>query len=121
MVFLISDYLNDEDLSRPLKVLAIRHDVVLVRISDRWERELPKVGLVEIEDPETGDTLVVDTNDPVVRRQYKELRGAQDKVLTRARNQSGVDLIELSTGEPFIRPLLSFLRRKRTRRSRRTG
>ena len=121
VVFIISDFLTDEDLTRPLKVLSIKHDVVLVRISDRWERELPKVGLVEIEDPETGEVLLIDTNNPHVRKGYAELREKLDRGLTRARNQAGIDLIELSTGQNFLHPLLSFLRRKRTKRRIRTG
>jgi uncharacterized protein (DUF58 family) len=120
-VFIISDFLTDEDLTRPLKVLSIKHDVVLVRISDRWERELPKVGLVEIEDPESGEVLLIDTNNPHVRKGYRELREKLDRGLTRARNQAGIDLIELSTGQNFLHPLLSFLRRKRTKRRIRTG
>jgi uncharacterized protein (DUF58 family) len=121
IIFLISDFLTDEDLSRPLKILAIRHDVVLVRISDRWERELPKIGLVEIEDPETGELLLVDTSDPVVRSEYRKLREKEDAILTRARHQSGLDMIDLSTGEAFIHPLMAFLRRKRGERRRRVG
>jgi len=121
VVFIISDFLTEEDLSRPLKVLAIKHDLVLVRISDRWERELPNVGLIEIEDPETGDVLVVDTSDPQVRKQYTELRSDMDKLLTRARNYAGVDIMELTTGESFLQPLLQFLKHKRTRKRIRTG
>ncbi len=120
VVFVISDFMSDEDLSRPLKVLAIRHDVILVRISDRWERELPKVGLVEIEDPETGETLLVDTSDPFVRKEYRELRAEHDAALNRARNQAGLDLIDLSTGESFLPPLMAFLRKRRTKRRKRT-
>ncbi|HDS29797.1 MAG TPA: DUF58 domain-containing protein [Firmicutes bacterium] len=120
VVFIISDFMTDENLSRPLKVLSIRHDVVLVRLSDRWERDLPNVGMVEIEDPETGDVLLVDTSDPFVRKSYRELRERHHASFNRARNQAGLDLIDISTGEPFIPPLMSFLRRRRTRRRHRT-
>ena len=121
IVFLISDFLTSEDLSRALRVLTFKHDVVLVRISDRWERELPNVGLVEIEDPETGDILLVDTSDTKVRAEYKKLRQKEDSALDRARHQSGLDLIELSTGEQFLHPLMAFLRKKRGTRRRRAG
>jgi uncharacterized protein (DUF58 family) len=121
VIIIISDFLTDEGLSRPLKILALKHDVVLVRMTDRWERELPNVGLVEIEDPETGETLLLDTSNPHVRKEYQELRGELDASLTRARNIAGVDIIELSTGRPFIRPLLMFLKTKRTKRRIRTG
>lgn len=121
IVFILSDFLSDEDLSRPLKILSLKHDVVLVRLIDRWELELPNVGLVEVEDPETGDVMLLDTSDPFVRQEYKKLRAGLDNELKRARNQAGVDMIELLTGEPFLRPLLLFLRRKRARRRTRTG
>jgi uncharacterized protein (DUF58 family) len=120
VVFIISDFMSDEDLSRPLKILAIRHDVVLVRLSDRWERDLPKVGLVEVEDPETGDSLLVDTSDPLVGKAYREAREDGNEAFNRSRNQAGLDLIDLSTGEPFLHPLLAFLRRRRMKRRRRT-
>ncbi len=121
VVFLITDFLTDEDLARPLKIISFRHDVVLVRLSDRWERDLPNVGLVEIEDPETGEFLLVDTSDPFVRRAYHELRDGQETALNRSRHQAGLDLIDLSTGEPFLPPLLAFLRHRRTHRRRRSG
>ena len=121
IVFIISDFLTDENLSRPFKVISFKHDLVLVRLTDRWELELPDVGLVEVEDPETGDVLLVNTSDPQVRKAYLELRAERDAKLLRARNQAGVDMIELSTGEPFLHPLLQFLKRKRTKRRIRTG
>ena len=121
VIFLISDFLTDENILTPLKVVSLRHDIVLIRISDRWERELPKVGLVEIEDPETGTLLLVDTSDPIVRAEYQKLRAQYDSQLTRAKHQSGIGLIELTTGEGFIRPLLAFLRAKRGARRRRRG
>ncbi len=121
IVFIISDFLTDEDLSRPLKVLSIKHDLVLVRLTDRWERELPDVGLIEVEDPETGQLLLVNTSDPLVRKAFRGLTEERDTRLLRARNYAGVDLIELSTGEQFLHPLLQFLKRKRTKKRVRTG
>jgi uncharacterized protein (DUF58 family) len=121
IVFIISDFLSSEDLSRPLKILSLKHEVVLVRLVDRWEVELPNVGLVEVEDPETGEVMLLDTSDPFVRQEYKKLRAGQEHELTHARNQAGIDMIEIRTGESFLRPLLLFLRRKRTRPRTRTG
>lgn len=121
VVFLISDFMTKEDLSRPLKILSIKHDVVLVRISDRWERALPRVGLIEIEDPETGEVLLVDSADPAVRREYRKLKEEQDARLAKILGQYGLALIELSTGESFLQPLMAFLRRKRTHTHRRSA
>jgi len=116
VVIIISDFLTDEDITRPLKVLSFKHEVVLVRISDRWERELPPVGLVEVEDPETGELLLLDTGNQRIRNEFLKLVEDRNSRLTRSRHMAGVDIIELSTGEDFIHPLLSFLRLKRSRR-----
>jgi uncharacterized protein (DUF58 family) len=121
VVFLISDFLTSEDLSRPLKVLSFKHDVVLVRITDRWERELPNVGMIEVEDPESGEVLLVDTSDPAVRSGFRRRKAEQDASLARAQNLSGLEMIDLTTGEPFLPKLLKFLRKKRGTRRRRTG
>jgi uncharacterized protein (DUF58 family) len=121
VVFLISDFLTAEDLTTPLKVLSFKHDVVLVRITDRWERELPNVGMIEIEDPESGEVLLVDTSDPAVRSGYRRRKAEQDAALNRARHMSGLEMVDLTTGEPFLPKLLKFLRKKRGVRRRRAG
>src|SRR5437868_4199927 len=69
IIFLVSDFLGD-NIERPLKLLAQRHDVVAVTLEDPSERVLPDIGLVRLVDPETGDALDVDTSDPKVRAQF---------------------------------------------------
>src|SRR5437868_15136403 len=69
IIFLVSDFLGD-NIERPLKLLAQRHDVVAVTVDDPSERLLPDIGLVRLVDPETGATLDVDTSDPAVRSQF---------------------------------------------------
>src|SRR3954463_1316633 len=69
IIFLVSDFLGG-DIERPLKLLAQRHDVVAVTVEDPSETALPDIGLVRLMDPETGETLDVDTSDPKVRAQF---------------------------------------------------
>ena len=69
IIFLVSDFLGT-NIERPLKLLAQRHDVVAVTLEDPSERVLPDIGLVRLVDPETGETINVDTSNPAVRAQF---------------------------------------------------
>jgi uncharacterized protein (DUF58 family) len=70
-VFLVSDFLEDsERWSTLLRATASHHDVVCVPVSDPAESNLPDVGLVELEDPETGELVLVDSSSPSVRRAF---------------------------------------------------
>src|SRR6185369_15750381 len=76
IIFLVSDFLG-ENIERPLKLLAQRHDVVAVTLEDPSERILPDIGLVRLVDPETGETLNIDTSDPTVRARFKQSVNAE--------------------------------------------
>ncbi|HEV8353765.1 MAG TPA: DUF58 domain-containing protein [bacterium] len=112
LVFVISDFLG-EGWDRPLRELARRHDVIAVRIDDPAERELPDVGGMPVRDPETGEQLWVDTSDPRVRAAYRrvvaEQRAQTDQLFRSAR----VDVLDLSTAEPMVDPLLRFVTYRR--------
>src|SRR5437763_16684589 len=71
IVFIVSDFL-EEDISHPLKLLAQRHDVVAVTVEDPSERDLPNIGIARLIDPETGETLEIDTSSPSVRAAYSD-------------------------------------------------
>ena len=80
VVFLVSDFL-DQDFEKTLGVLARRHDLIAVTVADPRECALPDVGLMEIQDAETGAQVLVDTGDKEVRRRYEELaREKNDKL-----------------------------------------
>lgn len=113
LVFVVSDFLGPEGWDRPLRELARRHDLIAVRIDDPAERELPDVGGMPVRDPETGEQLWVDTSDPQVRSAYRRLvaehRTRTDQVFRNAR----VDVLDLSTAEPLVDPLLRFVTYRR--------
>lgn len=115
VVFLVSDF-QDEGYARDLAVFARRHDVIACRISDPAEAELPNVGLVELFDPETHETVLVDTASAAVRAQYaaeaRERREAERKTFLR----SGADVLDLSTAEPYIDAVRALFRRRALRR-----
>ncbi len=114
VVFLVSDFLAD-GFQKPLAVAGRRHDLVAVRVSDRREEELPPIGLVEFEDPETGEHVVVNTSDRRFREQYREVTRIDRESLERTLRRSGVDLVDVRTGEPYMKPLMRFFRQRARR------
>jgi uncharacterized protein (DUF58 family) len=116
LLFLVSDFLAPEGWEGPLRHLARRHDVIAVRVTDPAERELPDVGVVTFEDPETGEQVRVDTSDPAVRRAYRELVAAREERLQRVFRGAGVDVLTLSTHASIVEPLVRFVALRRRRR-----
>jgi uncharacterized protein (DUF58 family) len=114
IIFLVSDFLG-ENIERPLKLLAQRHDVVAVSVEDASERVLPDIGLVRLVDPETGDALDVDTSDPRVRTQFDlRVRDAADRRRHLLRRLA-IDEIAVDTERGIMEPLLRFFRARETR------
>lgn len=114
VVFVVSDLL-DASFEAPLRTLAQKHDVIALIVNDPRELELPPVGIVALEDAETGEAVEVDTSDPAVRAAYAE--AAQERRFERRRGlgRMGIDSIELFTDRPYV-PALMALFRTRSRR-----
>ena len=109
IVFILSDFLT-EDYMKPLRVASKRHDVVAVTITDPRELSLPGVGLIELQDAETGEEVLVDTGDAAWRRQYAEYNEALREARDQQFRVTGVDAIHIRTDEPYIDPLLQFFK-----------
>lgn len=116
VTFLVSDF-QDDGFEKPLAVAGRRHDLVAVRLRDARESELPSLGIVAMEDPETGARLMVDTSRPSFRKRFAETVAARREALDRRLRRSRVDVIDIETGEPYDRPLMRFFR-ERARRQR---
>lgn len=116
VVFLISDFQCDTPFVKPLHVLARRHDLIAVPVSDPREAELPDAGLMELEDAETGERLVIDTSSPAVRRRYVRLgRERWERLLDLFRSR-GIDHVEIVTGRDHVKDLVKFFRGREKRR-----
>jgi uncharacterized protein (DUF58 family) len=118
IVFIVSDFAA-ADVERPLRRLALRHDVVAVTVGDPGEDALPDVGLARFVDPETGDEVEVDTSDPAVRRAFAAQVAAEDEARARALRRAGVDEIAVRTDHGYVQPLLAFFKSRETRAARR--
>lgn len=113
-VFVFSDF-QDEGYAAGLKRMSKKHDLVAVCIQDPAELELPKVGLVDFMDAESGATFTIDTNSPVFRASYKEHMKQLTKTREKELRQAGVDRVEVVSGENFVDPLIAYFRQKNRR------
>jgi uncharacterized protein (DUF58 family) len=111
LLFVVSDFLAP-DFSRPLTVTAKRHDTVALRVVDPAEENLPDVGVVLLEDPETGEQIEVDTSRRSISRSYA--KHAEDRLrdLGRLFGARGIDLLELHTDRDYLPVLRGFFERR---------
>jgi len=123
VTFLISDFQTSGDqvralasLQRAIRLTQTRHDLVAMHIQDRREQELPNVGLLAIEDAETGEMLELSTANPKVRARFAELSRRNVEALRRVLNAEAVDSLELKTGESYVPPLMRFFKTRERRR-----
>jgi uncharacterized protein (DUF58 family) len=111
VVFLISDFLA-ADFTRPLTVSAKRHDMVALPIIDPVEETLPDVGVILLEDPETGEQIEVDTSRRAIAREYAEAARLRAKALDSLFGSRGVDTVALRTDQDYLPTLRSFFDRR---------
>jgi uncharacterized protein (DUF58 family) len=109
IIFIISDFF-DEDYVHPIKILKNKHDVIALRIIDKREQEIPDIGLIELEDEETGEQILVDTSDEEFRQTYRENLQAYEEALFHTLRKIKVDVVNILTDEPFEIPLKKFFK-----------
>jgi uncharacterized protein (DUF58 family) len=116
VVFVVSDFISQPGWGKRLGDFARRHEVVAVRLYDPMEIELPDLGLIVLQDAETGEQMLVDTNDAGFRRRFAQAAGKREAALREALAAAGVDCLELATDEPLDQALLRFtqLRKRRS-------
>jgi uncharacterized protein (DUF58 family) len=119
LVFVVSDFISEPGWGASLGRLAARHEVTAVRLYDPLEMALPDLGLVTMEDAETGEQLRVDTSDPGFRRRFAAQAEARETALLDQLGAAGVDTLELATDADLLNALLRFsqLRQQRLRLS----
>jgi uncharacterized protein (DUF58 family) len=117
LVILVSDFLTDTGWERPLAMLAQRHDVVAIRLTDPREHDLPDAGLVVVEDAETGELLSVDTSDSAFRQRFAQLADEREAEIRATARRSGVELFPVSTEDDLVDALVRIVEiRRRNRR-----
>jgi uncharacterized protein (DUF58 family) len=121
VVFVVSDFISAPGWARPLADLARRHDIVAVRLTDPMESELPDLGLVTMQDAETGEQLLVDTHDRAFRKRFAAAARKREEQLRGQLADAAVDCLELATDEPIDEALLRFTSLRKRRRQLASG
>jgi uncharacterized protein (DUF58 family) len=114
VVFLISDF-QAEGFEKALRVLGRKHDVIAISVSDLRESGLPDVGLLELEDAETGEMVVIDTHSREVLRRYEGLALKRTAELAGMLRLAGIDQVRIETGKAYVRDLMAFFRNRERR------
>jgi uncharacterized protein (DUF58 family) len=114
IVFILSDFLS-EDFEEPLKIISKKHDTIAVHIYDKREAEIPNVGLINVQDAETGEILTFDTSDYNIRKNYMSRWEDEQNALHTLLKKNSIDTINLRTDESYIRPLINFFKKRGSR------
>lgn len=114
-VFVFSDF-QDASYAQSLKTMSKKHDVVAVVVQDPAEIDFPAIGLVDVEDAETGEVFTVDSSSHFFRKAYRERLESQRAARERELRQAGVDRVEVISGAEFVDPLVAYFRKKNSRR-----
>ena len=114
--FLLSDFLNskrdDELLSDALKIATSRHDIIALKVSDPREREMPDVGIVELQDAETGRKVWVDTSSKAVRDHYAASWAEREAKSTELLRHNRIDVADISTDSDYVAELIKLFKKR---------
>jgi hypothetical protein len=95
-----------------LKLSARRHDLIVVTMRDEREIEIPSVGLIVFDDPETGDQMIVDTSNRAVVRDFKTKMNAENSWLENELRAAGADLLSIGNRDDYVPKLHAFFKRR---------
>lgn len=112
IVFFISDFMAQNNYKDALKIANKKHDLVALRIVDKTETEIPKVGLIKLKDNETGKHIWVDTDDKNFRKQFALNQIRFEEELKDIFNRSGIDATNIFTHENYVKPLMSLFKKR---------
>jgi uncharacterized protein (DUF58 family) len=116
VAFLISDFYAD-GLKKPLALANKRHDIIAVKITDPRDSELPDVGILALNDAESGRRYLINSSKTSVRNAYKEKAGRRSKELNTLLGSLGIDTININTASPYVEPIMQFFKRRKMRRA----
>ncbi len=114
VAFLVSDFIAT-GFAGKLRAANQRHDMIALRIADPREFELPRVGLIELEDPETGERALINTRSDRLRKRFEQLSKSHRAEQTRMFRSMGVDSVDIQTDSSYVEPLVKFVRMRERR------
>ena len=110
--FLLSDFLDETEAQKELRTAARKHDLVAVQVYDRWMEELPRVGLLRVEDAETGYELLIDTSSRRQREQHRRYWLKHQARLSDSLARAGVDMVSVRTDGDYVQELMKLFSRR---------
>ncbi len=116
LVFVISDFISEPGWEKPLSMLNQRHEVLAIRLWDPREVDLPDLGMVVMEDAETGEQLFVDTHDKKFRQRFHDAAERREAELKTAFKRAGVDALSLSTDADLVKEIVGFAQQRKQHR-----
>jgi uncharacterized protein (DUF58 family) len=117
LVFIISDFIGDVDWEAALTRLSYRHEVVVIRVVDPMELDLPDLGLVLIEDAETGEQVLADTSDPLFQRRFRTEVDARELAVATSMRRARVASHRIGTDQDLAAALIDMVRQSKRRRA----
>lgn len=114
VVFLVSDF-QDSDYEKPMRVLSKRHDLISISITDPRELSMPNVGLIELEDAETGEPVVFDTSNANARKAFEKTGANRLAALRKTFRSMNVDHIDVVSGRDYVRDIINFFKKREKR------
>lgn len=116
LIFIISDFISEPGWEKPLSLLTQQHEVLAIRVWDPRELDLPDIGVVVMEDAETGEQVYVDTHDRRFRQRFHDAAERREAALSASFKHAGVDALSLSTEEDLVRAIVRFAQQRKQRR-----
>ena len=110
--FILSDFI-DNNFDKSLKIARKKHDIIALRIHDEREEQLVDVGLMKVEDTETGDFKWIDTSNKTIRKEFRKNYLSFEEKLKKTLQHSAVDHINIKTGKDYVKPLINFFKNRR--------
>jgi len=114
IVVILSDFL-DSGFDDALKIVARKHDTIAIQVADQRESDIPNVGLIYLEDAETGETFWFDSSDNLALKNYRIWWHSRQLYLRETFQKAKVDFIQVQTGQSYIEPLIEFFRKRERR------
>ena len=112
IVFVLSDFITDDNYKQNLKIAAGRHDITGIRVYDKREEEIPNLGMVQMQDEETGELVLVNTASKTVRLNYGSYYNEKVGFFKETFTKSGSGTIDCRVDESYVKKLLGYFKRR---------
>ena len=112
IIFVLSDFLDDYNFDKAIRITSNKHDLIALQIADQRETKMPDIGLVKFFDPERNTEIWIDTSVSSIREKYKSFFEKHDNYLKEIFAKAKIDTVKLFTGEDYVKPLINLFKKR---------